>query len=423
MSTDVQQRLGFLITSLDGGGAERVVSNLAGALTDHERNLLLLQDPIVYPFDGDVHVMDAPIVGDLSRSRQIWNMFRAVSSLRTTRQSLNLDTCISFLTWPNLFNILSRTDDRAIISVRNNPSRAIRGRFAPVLKTMVRTLYPRADHIVAISRDVRRDLIEQFGVDASRITTIYNPIQLDEVHDQARQPVPAPLTGLQDHPTVVTVGRLAVQKGHWHLLRAFRRIRDRVDDSRLIILGIGPFRDYLVELARGMNLQVWCHDEPTDRPPLEHDVIFWGFDDNPFPITSNCDVFAFPSLWEGLGNVLIESLACGLPVVSADCRSGPREILAPDTPLNRRTPRPEWADYGVLMPVCDGNRHGPDEPLTDEEKLWADVLSRLLSDPQLRRRYSFQGRHRAADFDLADITDQWRQLLGDSPLISPTAAS
>lgn len=416
IGTDVHQRLGFLITSLDGGGAERVVSTLSEALVERRRSLLLLEDEMVYPFDGDVHVLDVPILDNRSRYEKLWNMFRAVAALRGARQRLQLDVCVSFLTWPNLFNILSATGDRTIISVRNNPSRALRGPFAPVLKTLIRTLYPRADHIVAISQDVRRDLIESFRVDPSQISTIYNPIRVDRVQRRATDSLPAPLASLPDHPTIITVGRLAIQKGHWHLVRAFRRVRDQFDAGRLVILGVGPFRDYLIGLARNLQLTVWAHDEPNDAPPLDHDVIFWGFDDNPFPIVSACDVFAFPSLWEGLGNVLLESLACGLPVASADCRSGPREILAPQTPLHQQIDHPEWAEYGVLLPVCDGQRYDHTAPLTDGERIWADVLSRLLANPPLRRRYARRGQHRAADFHIDHISDQWRRLLDDTAI-------
>jgi len=403
-----------MITNLDGGGAERTVSNLARGFSDHHRQLLLFEDNIVYPFDGDVHIVDIPIMSDLSRSRKIYKMCRGLVELGRRRRSLQLDTCLSFLTWPNLFNVLSSGNERTIISVRNNPSRAIRGPYAPVLKTMIRAVYPRADHIVAISEDVRRDLIEHFGVDPDRITTIYNPIQFDDVRHKSTAELPEQLQGLEDVPTVISVGRLALQKGQWHLIRAFSNINRSVDNSTLLLLGVGPFRDYLVELAQNLGLAVWAHDVPGQGPPVDYDVVFWGFSDNPFPILSASDIFAFPSLWEGLGNVLLESLACELPVVSADCRSGPREILAPESSIKTRAGQPEWADYGVLVPVCDGEQYDHTVPLTDHEEMWADVVKTLLTDDDTRHHYALRGRRRAADFALDDITEQWRQLL-DTP--------
>lgn len=410
MSEQARRRLGFLITNLEGGGAERVVSNLAQGLCDRSRSLLVFEDDIAYPFDGDVHVVDIPLFGPASRTEKVWKMARGVVRLSRMRKQMELDTCVSFLTWPNLLNVLSGTDERVIISVRNNPAEAIRGKFAPVLKAMMRGLYPRADHIVAISEDVRRTLIDQFGVDPGRVTTIYNPIMLREVTEAANQPLPRPLRGMERHPTVVSVGRLAVQKGQWHLVRAFRRIRDRLDDSRLVILGVGPFRDYLVDLARRLGLRVWIRDQSPGEP-LDSEVIFWGFSDNPFPILAQSDVFAFPSLWEGLGNVVLESLASGVAVVSADCRSGPREILAPDTPLETSTTTPEWAEYGVLLPVCDGRRYTAEDQLTHQERVWSDVLVEMLENTEIRRRYAARGIDRARDFSLGKIVEQWRGLL------------
>jgi glycosyltransferase involved in cell wall biosynthesis len=411
-----ESRLGFLITDLSGGGAERVVSNLARGLTDHRRELFLFRDLQAYPFEGAIHVLDLPLFSEeaffrvtpVRTARGLWRLSRI-------KRESRVDRCISFLTWPNLFNILTRAEEQVIISVRNNPSRAVRGPISPVIKGLMRRMYPRADHVVAISEDVRRDLIENFRLPPDRVTTIYNPIRLDEISELTGAPAPPSLASLPPAPTVITAGRLTMQKGQWHLIRAFTAVKTIHPEARLLILGVGPLRERLISLARELGFRVWVQagSDPSaghaEIPP-ETDVIFWGFSDNPFPLLARADVFAFPSLWEGLGNVLIESMAIGLPVVAADCHSGPREVLTGRLEP-RESHRPEWAAYGILAPVCDGVFRGAKEPLRYEEIQWAEVLSELLEDGGARRRYGQQGRLRARDFDLDRITGQWRQLL------------
>lgn len=412
MGQRAPRRTGFLITNMSGGGAERVVSNLVHAMPERRPLLFLFEDEVVYPFDGEIQTLDTPLT---NQSADLFKMVRGLIRLSRIKSASPLDTCVSFLTWPNIFNILTRRDERVIISVRNNPTLSIRGKSSPIIKQLVRTLYPRADHIVAISQDVRQDLIDQFGITPSKITTIYNPINLDSVCIDARRALPKELHDLADYPTVLSMGRLTLQKGQWHLLRAFRDVKNRIPDARLLLLGIGPYQNYLARLAHQLDLSVWIHEDRPDSQALDHDVIFWGFSSNPFAIMAASQVFAFTSLWEGLGNVILESLATGLPVVSADCPSGPREILAPGTLTARPIEAPEWAPFGVLMPVCSGHRPQNKTTLLAEEQIWADVLTHLLQDDELRQLYSRRGKIRATDFALDKIVSNWRTLLALEP--------
>src|SRR5690606_7355967 len=128
----------------------------------------------------------------------------------------------------------------------------------------------------------------------------------------AEELVEHPWAQAGDSPIILGVGRLSAQKDFPTLLRAFSRVRT-LRPARLAILGEGPARTELEELARQLD----CED----------DVLLPGFQNNPFSWMTSSRVFVLSSLWEGLPGALVQAMACGVPVISTDCNSGPAEIL------------------------------------------------------------------------------------------------
>src|SRR5690625_2500259 len=133
---------------------------------------------------------------------------------------------------------------------------------------------------------------------------MYNFYYIEGINELAKEPVEQRFELLFDHPTIITVGRLTKQKGHWHLIRAFKIVKNEIPNAKLVILGDGPLKSYLISLSKQLE--------------LEDDVYFLGFQKNPFKYLVNSDVYAFPSLYEGFPNALCEAMACGLPVISTD---------------------------------------------------------------------------------------------------------
>jgi glycosyltransferase involved in cell wall biosynthesis len=190
---------------------------------------------------------------------------------------------------------------------------------------MMRRLYPKADRIVAVSQGVADDLISLLNLPHEKVTVIYNPIFTPELFEQAKQPANHPWFEQNRLPVILAVGRLTRQKDYPILFRAFSLVR-QVRPAKLLILGEGEERANLERLAIELGIQ--------------NDVSMPGFVDNPFAFMAKASVFVLSSAWEGFGNVLVEALACGCPVVATDCRSGPREIL-------------DNGRYGRLVPVGD----------------------------------------------------------------------
>lgn len=222
---------------------------------------------------------------------------------------------------------LSRVPTRMVVSERNTLSLARHGswwrqRLRPHL---IGRFYRWADGIVAVSGGVADDLTTTTGLPSGRIAVIPNPIITPNVRRMAEETPHHRWLSDGEPPVVIAIGRLAPQKDFATLIEAFAAARGS-SDARLLILGEGPERQNLESVVRSRGL-----DDVVDLP---------GWVDNPYPYLRRSALFVLSSRWEGLPGVLIEALYCGVPVVSTDCPSGPREIL-------------EGGRHGRLVPVGD----------------------------------------------------------------------
>jgi len=224
---------------------------------------------------------------------------------------------------------LTDTNARLILSVRNHLTT-----FFPLYYNKsthkhyawaIKNFYRKAHQVIAVSKEIERDLIENFGIPDTKTTVIYNPVVNQEILFRANETTPDDDWLHGELPVVLGVGRLHPQKGFDSLLNAFS-IVVKEKKARLMILGSGPEEESLKELTSELGL---------------NDLVkFPGFRENPFPYMKHCAVFVLSSVNEGLPGVLIQAMACGCPIVATDCRSGPREIL-------------ENGELGALVPVGD----------------------------------------------------------------------
>jgi glycosyltransferase involved in cell wall biosynthesis len=189
----------------------------------------------------------------------------------------------------------------------------------------MRRLYPLAAGVVAVSEGVKDDTVRVTGLPASRVHVIRNPVITARLAEQAAEPAPHEWLANKTLPVVVGMGRLTRQKDFPTLLRAFA-VLQATTPSRLIILGEGKDREALTQLAAELGI--------TER------LLLAGFQKNPYAWLARADLFVLSSAWEGSPNALTEALALGIPSVSADCPSGPVEIL-------------DRGRYGSLLKIGD----------------------------------------------------------------------
>lgn len=310
MIKTTQKHLAIFIPNLKGGGAERVMLNIANWFSTNGYRV----DLVLGQATGEYLSELAPEVRiiNLHSSRMMTSLFPFIRYLRRERPA----SVLSALNHVNLVAIIARkiagVRTRLVISERNSLSSLPRNWKGDVFRRLMRVMYPSADAIVAVTKDGVKELIDILEMSRDKILSIPNPIDLEQIKKLAAEPIDHPYFLQSSSPVIIAVGRLVPQKDFATLIKSFANIRKK-RKVHLIILGEGELRSELEGLIKKLE--------------LDNDVFLPGFKNNPFKWIAKSDVFVLSSRFEGFPNVLVQALACGVSVVSTNCPTGPCEIL------------------------------------------------------------------------------------------------
>lgn len=312
--TAERERLAVLLSYSGDGGVERMMNNLIGLFIDRGYAV----DVLVLKAHGG-HFSGLPAAARVIRLDSEHAAFAVPSLVRYLRSERPL-ALLAAKDRAGRAAIRAReragVQTRVVLRIGNTLSQSLanRGRLRRWLRYRpIRRLYPNADAIIAVSSGVAEDVIDTSGVTPDRVHVIRNPAITPDIDALAAAAPEHPWLTDGGPPIVLGVGRLTRQKDFPTLLRAVANLRGR-RDVRLIILGEGEGREELEGLARQLG--------------LAGSVVFPGFVRNPYSWMARARVFVLSSAWEGSPNSLTEAMYLGVPVVSTDCRSGPRELLA-----------------------------------------------------------------------------------------------
>lgn len=383
----------FILPELYGGGAEKTVGNLSKKLIeDYNIDIILFRDtPIKYAYSGNLVYLPQRKRNNIVAKLMFF--FKSIQFLKKYKKEHKIDYSISFLTAADIINVCSNVKHtKNIISIRNTDSKLNNKNKLYKLCTYIST--HKCDHIISISNQVKEDLIKNFNINENKITTIYNPslaIKFGNMKLKVKE-------NIWNNPVVINMGRLTYQKGQWHLIKAFSKVIKKNKDCKLLILGEG-------ELEQKLNKLISIFG-------LKDNVLLLGFVDNPYDYLKRSDIFVFSSLYEGLGNSIVEALVCEVPVISTDCIAGPREILSPRSNFREKViDKIDYAEFGILIPSFGKEECNYDMELTKEENILADAILKMLDDKELRNKYIEKSKQRVKDFNIDVIANEWKKIL------------
>jgi len=380
-------RITFLINALGKGGAERVLLALVKWFLDEdydvtiisltENNKYQLPDKVNMVYLSKMNNSAPGLVNMLYIPYHAWKLKQYVK-----RNQVSLVQ--SHLFRSNYVNSLSKLfGAKHEVQIVNHSvaSRYLSSGIAGKLNLfLMRYLYPKADKLICISKKMLDDYYQLFS-SPENSTVIYNPYEIDTVLSSSAEKI-IEFEFKQEKTYLVTVGRLIPLKRFSDIITVLARLPESVE---LVLLGDGELADKLKVLTKKLSI--------ADR------VHFLGQVNNPFKFVRKCDLFISTSETEGFPNVLIEAMLCKTVVVSTDCTSGPREILAPETDVTYQLQNKlEKAQYGVLFPVGDVDR-------------LEEAIVTLLDNNRLCADYQEKAFKRAHDFAVNKIAKQYENIL------------
>jgi glycosyltransferase involved in cell wall biosynthesis len=391
-----QKRIALYPGTLAGGGAERVVLDLANAFTEqgHDVDLVLSlrRGALVSEIPDSVQVVELGTAGTIDVFRTLFRLpphtrrivlpammrrrrkkIRSLPRLVRYLREQAPDVLMATTDMANLLALwgawLAGTGTPLFIKADVNLTSWTDHAEDPLqrnLPELIAAWYPRARGIVAVSAGLADELAQIAAIPRNRITVIYNPIDCRRIADLATQELADPWFEPGQPPVVLAAGRLHAQKDYPTLLQAFARLRTN-RPARLVILGEGSERAGLESLVKELEMTA--------------DVRLPGFEKNPYAYMARAAAFVLSSEWEGLSNVLIEALACGCPVVSTDCPHGPAEVL-------------DGGRYGILVRVGD-------------PEALAQAIERTLEGAA----NSEEAKERAKQFDIKTVSGRYLNFL------------
>ncbi len=392
------RRILWTIPNLTFGGAQTALRSITAALAnDFENHIAVFnEDGLVIRPHGTLHSLG--VGAGKNAADKALRLGQRVMRLRNLKAALAPDVSVSFLEGADYVNVASRRAEAVACSIRGSKldDVEISGRSGWLRKKVLMPLiYPRADMVITVSEGLRAQMADAFGVPPSRLQCIYNMYDVEGLQRRSAAEIPRAWGWLGDRPLVVSHGRLHVAKGYRGLISAFAKLPRQ--SARLLLIGDGPLRPELEQQCAALGLS-----HSGDERTANADVVFAGYQADPMPWLRRATVFALSSEYEGFPNALAEAMSLGIAVVSTDCPTGPREILAPGTGNARPLRDVEWADFGALLPR-----------ITDDAsaRVWADTLFRLIQDSELRRRYAAAASSRVRDFGIEATRTQWAELL------------
>lgn len=380
-------KIALYIFKLGFGGAERVVCRTSQILERNGHEVFIITDETVdsaYEYAGQYLTLNIPHSVHGVKSLLLFK--KRISALKKLKKQYKFDCVISFLLQPNIVNILSKVKGcKTYVSIRNRfISENYKSIFQRLFLNLAKKLYKKSDGVISVSNLINEEAVKYLNVPPKKSFTLYNPYDIKTLIEESNKAIEPELESqLSDKSfKYVSTGRFTHQKGFWHLIKAFAKIHSRDKNTKLVLIGDGELKEKTVQLIKKLQ--------------IEDSVILPGFRKDVFAIEKYCNAYVMTSLFEGFPNALTEAMCLGLPVISSDCKSGPKEILVPKQELNSEVTQVTEQEYGILIPAFLTEENWISNDIQQEEFLVQAM--EIIKAKDKSSFYSEQSKLRSKDF-------------------------
>lgn len=391
-----KKNLMLMVPMLHQGGFERVCVKTARLMQDFYNVYILIfsSKDINYDVTG-LNIIDIDVPSQKGLANKVLNVLKRVSKAKKVKKELGIDISYSFGSSANYVNTLSNMGEKVLTGLRCQTD--MEG------TRQVKLFCRKSDQVLSCSKEIVRQLKRDFNYDRS--TYIYNPLDVDDIQKKAMDPVDDfPFIG-DDIKVISCSARNDYIKGIWHLVKAFSLAQVKHPELRLVVMGAGNWEKYN-ELSKALGI--------IDK------VAFVGLKKNPFPYVAASDLYVCSSNHEGFPNAVLEAMALKKPVISADCKTGPREILLSEKeyeeliekiPDGSSITAPIRGEFGILIPDMDQEENFDPEYVTEGERILSGEIERLLDEEESLKDYSDRAYKRALFYTPDSYKDSIHEIL------------
>jgi glycosyltransferase involved in cell wall biosynthesis len=387
------------------GGAERVVSRLSQMLNDSYDISIVVFNDSKASYEVGCEIIPLKSKDFLKTNNKFTKALNFIIFpylYNKFKRRNNIDITYSFGDTANFVNVFSGGNDNKVISIRGfkrvRTGKSLKERL--ILRPLSRLICKKSDSIVSVSKLMSKTISEVYKIPLSKIKTSYNGYDIENIIKHSKEEISEEISEkIGENKVIVTAGTFRDEKGYWHLLKAFSIVSNITKDVKLLILG----EDYsgniqkVKKLARELN--------------ISKNVIYGGYQSNPFKYFVKSSIYVLSSTSEGFPNAMVEAMACKLPIIASDCKTGPREILAPNTNIYSSTKSIEFSEFGVLVKQMNSIENYDIDFIEDCDKYLADAILELLQNDELRLEYGSRSLKRVYDFDYSEWLKQQREIV------------